>query len=461
MSPMNPTNPTSPMSRPMRTDPATAADPCCAEYRAGLSRRGFLAGLGAAALGGVAVSVFGDAVRQVAYADTTADTTPESTAGNVLVVLSLRGAIDGLGVVVPHGDSAYAGARPTIAVPTSRLLAADSMFGLHPGLAPLLPWWRSGQFAAVQAVGLPMPNRSHFSAMEEIEEADPTEAVRRGWVNRMIGMDATSSPTEAVHLTSAMPPTLVSGPAPTLAADRLSDIALVGANPLFDTDASWRARRRQGLQTVWNGAGGTLGDAGRQALTITEVLAQAAATAYQPQNGATYPTDWPATDLAAALKDTAQLIRADVGTEVVSIDFGSWDYHADYGTVDSGNMAGMVGALGDSIAAFLTDLGSDLDRVTVLTISEFGRRLGENGAHGLDHGWGNMMLLLGAGVNGGRYHGTWPGLTDPASPYVDDDLAVTTDYRDVIGEVLAKRFPDRSLASVFPGHQQASIGVMS
>ena len=230
------------MTEPSHDSAAPLAErSCCTEFRAAsaLSRRGFLAGLGAAALGGVAVSVFGDAVRQVAYADTTVGDPGAGQDGNVLVVLSLRGAIDGLGVVVPHGDPAYAPARPSIAVPASRLVAADSMFGLHPELAPLLPWWRSGRFAAVQAVGLPLPNRSHFSAMEEIEEADPTSSVRRGWVNRMVGLDTGSSPVspaEAVHLTSPMPPTLLAGPAPTLAAGRLADISLIGANPATDTD---------------------------------------------------------------------------------------------------------------------------------------------------------------------------------------------------------------------------------
>jgi len=440
---------------------------CCADLRtATLSRRRLLAGLGAAALGGMTVSVFGDAVRQVSYADTVTDpsadptATPQAAAGNVLVVLSLRGAIDGLGVVVPHGDPAYAPARPRIGIPQSRLLAADSMFGLHPAMAPLMPWWTSGKFAAVQAVGLPLPNRSHFSAMEQIEEADATSSVRQGWVNRMVGLDADVQPTEAVHLSSSMAPTLVAGPAPTLAADGLSGIALAGANPAYDTDPVWRQRRRTSLATAWSGTTGTLGDAVRDALEVTERLGPVAASTGGPQNGATYPTAWPGADLADALRDTARLIRADVGTEVVSIDFGSWDLHANYGSADSGTMTGLIGALAGNIAAFLTDLGPDLGRVTVLTISEFGRRLGENGAGGLDHGWGNMMLLFGAGVRGGRYHGTWPGLTT-TNPYVDDDLAVTTDYRDVIGEVIAKRFPGRSPASVFPGHQPRPIGVMS
>ena len=451
------------------TDPS-CADAACAEHRAAtMSRRGFLTGmgttlgmtLGAASLGGLAISVFGDAVRQVAYAESVPLADPLATASgtpqNVLVVLSLRGAIDGLGVVVPHGDPAYAAARPGIGVPTSQLLATDPMFGLHPALAPLLPWWRSGRFAAVQAVGLPMPNRSHFSAMEEIEEADPTSTARRGWVNRMIGLDASASPTEAVHLTSAMPPTLLSGPSPTLAATRLDDVALAGADPRYD-DATWQARRRQSLATTWHDVPGALGDAARGALNVTAQIGRST-TSSLPHNGASYPTSWPAQDLAAALQDTARLIRADVGTEVVSIDFGSWDLHAGYGRADGGTMATMVDALASSIAAFLTDLGPELSRVTVLTISEFGRRLTENGAGGLDHGWGNMMLLFGAGVRGGRYHGTWPGLATD-HPYVDDDLAVTTDYRDVIGEIVAKRFPGRNLSALFPGHTVRPIGVL-
>src|SRR5919112_1027555 len=201
---------------------------CCREYEnaSRLSRRRFLKGMAATSAAAVSTSMFGDALRQTSFGAT--------TGGNVMVVISLRGGIDGLGMVVPHGDPAYYTARPSIGVPRESLVAQDAMFGLHPGMQPLEWLFTSGELAAVHAVGLPAPNRSHFSAMEEIEEADPLSPVRRGWVNRMIGLDAEDDPIEAVHFTSTLAPTLVSGPSPTLAADRLSGISLIGAEPRWD-----------------------------------------------------------------------------------------------------------------------------------------------------------------------------------------------------------------------------------
>jgi uncharacterized protein (DUF1501 family) len=424
------------------TTPTTA---CCQEFdrAAGLSRRRFLQGVAAVSGAGVATSVFGDAFRQTAYAAT--------PGGNVLVVLSLRGGIDGLGVVVPHGDKAYYTARPTIGVPAGALLAKDAMFGLHPAMKPLEWAFASGELAAVQAVGLPRPNRSHFSAMEEIEDADPGSSARRGWVNRMIGLGTSDDPTDAVHLSSSIAPTLLAGPAPTLAAERIEQISLVGA----EKADGWADRRRRQLDLMWGGQS-TLHTAFRSAVRTVDRVAPVAATEYQPS--VAYPRDWPAADLSDALRDTAQLIKADIGTEVVSIDYGSWDMHSDYGTTEWGDMQNMTAGLAGALDAFLRDLGPALrSRVTVVTISEFGRRVRENGNRGLDHGWGNMMLVAGGGVKGGSYYGSWPGLGTAA----DDDLPVTTDYRDVLGEVIGARFPDRSVAGVFPGLSPSPLGIMA
>ena len=232
--------------------------------------------------------MFGDAVRQTAFAATRDQ--------NVLVVISLRGGLDGLGMVVPHGDPGYYAARPGIAVPRESLVARDDLFGLHPGMQKLEWLYAAGELAAVHAVGVVQPNRSHFLAMEEIEDADPTSSVRRGWVNRMIGLNATSSTSEAIHLTSPIVPTMLVGSAPTLSADRLERIALSGA-----TD-SWTARRRRQLQTVWGKIPGSLGEAARSALETVERLAPVAAEKYVPHSGVDYPTDWPASDLSAALR---------------------------------------------------------------------------------------------------------------------------------------------------------------
>lgn len=425
---------------------AVAGRGCCTEFArtAELSRRRFVQGLAAAASAGALTSVFGDAVRQTAFA--------ASPGGNVLVVLSLRGGIDGLGLVVPHGDPGYAAARPSIAVPAGALLAKDATFGLHPALAPLEWAFTSGELAAVHAVGLPVPNRSHFSAMEEVEDADPGSATRRGWVNRMIGLDTAEQPVEAVHLGGSVMPTMLSGPAPALASNRLDQVSLVGA----EREEEWSRRRRSSLELMWRGDG-PLHRAYRSAVRTVDSVAAVTGTEYAPS--VTYPRAWPASDLCDALQDTARLIKADIGTQVVSIDYGSWDTHSDYGTTEWGDMQSMTAGLAGALDAFLRDLGPLRERVTVVTISEFGRRVRENGNRGLDHGWGNVMLLAGGGVKGGRYLGRWPGLGTGAD--LDDDLQVTTDYRDVLGEVVARRFPDRSVAQVFPGHSVRPLGVMS
>ena len=427
------------------TSPAAAACGCDEDRRLGLSRRRLLTAA-AAGVAGAGVSVFGEAIRQTSFAST--------TGGNVLVVLSLRGGIDGLGAVVPHGDPAYQRARPSIAIPTGSLLAKDTMFGLHPSLAALAPLWRDGRVAAVHAVGLPVPNRSHFAAMEEIEDADPTSSVRQGWVNRMVGLDDTRSPLEGIHLGQSYAPTMLTGPQPTLAAGKLDRLALPGD----DMPADVMAARMDSLRTIWGSAPGQLGTAARSALVVASRLKKLVHTEYAPAHGARYPDNWIGADVGKALADTANLIKADVGADVISVDFGNFDLHADYGTTTNGRMALLLEALGDGIAAFFTDLGTTADRVTLLTISEFGRRVDENGNRGLDHGWGNMMLVAGAGVRGGRYYGTWPGLA--LDDLVDGDLQVTTDYRDVIGEVVGARFPSRSLAQVFPGHVMNPLGLM-
>lgn len=425
------------------TDP----HPGCAEFEraATVSRRRFLQGVAATSAGAVATTMFGDAVRQTAFAAT--------RGGNVLVVISLRGGIDGLGVVVPHGDPAYYAARPRIGVSRASLVAQDSFFGLHPSMKPLSWLYDSGELAAVHAVGMERPNRSHFLAMEEIEDADPGSRLRRGWVNRMIGLDTVSEPTEAVHINGTVVPTMLAGPMPTLSATRLDGFALPGA-----TDA-WADNRRAQLNTVWAAAPGTLGAAGRGALQVAARLGRVANQTYRPQNDARYPESWPAKPLGDALKDTAQLIRADVGAEIISVDYGSWDMHSEYGGEEQGQMQAMVSGFAQAVDAFMRDLGATLrSRVTVVTISEFGRRVAENGNRGLDHGWGNMMLLMGGGVRGGRYYGRWPGLLP--THLEDGDLKVTTDYRTVLGEVIARRFPDRSVGKVFPGLSYSPLGVM-
>lgn len=418
---------------------------CCEDFArtTALSRRRFLGAMAATGTAAVATRIFGDAVMQASFG--------AETGGNVLVVLSFRGGADGLGLVVPHGDPAYYTARPGIAVPATQLVAADAMFGMHPGLAPLQWLWDGGELAAVHAVGMVQPNRSHFEAMEQIEDADPGSSLRQGWVNRMVGLDPNPTAINAVNLGNATPPTLIEGSTPTVAMGRLSDIRLAGS------DARWKDRRRAQLRLMWEGTSTPLAVAAASAFDSELALEPVAGAAYRPT--VPYPTDHPASELGTALKDAAHLIKSDMGTEVISVDFGSWDMHDGYGTLASGSMQEMARAFATSVDAFMRDLGDLRSRVTLVTISEFGRRVAQNGNKGLDHGWGTMMLVMGGGVRGGRYYGQWPGLG--AGTLVEGDLQVTTDYRQVLGEVVHRRFPDKDVTQVFPGVSYDPLGVLA
>ena len=410
----------------------------CDDFR--LSRRRFLAGTGAL-IGGAAVSgMIGDVFTQTAYG---------APGGNTLVVLSLRGGSDGLSMIVPHGDPGYTKARPTIGVPTKSLLAKDSMFGLHPEFEPVLPLWQSGKFGAVQAVGMPVPNRSHFAAMEAVEDADAGSSARIGWLNRMIGLTPEDVPQEGLQLGRTMLPTALVGPASAVSARQLSDFRLPGG----DEDAA-QVRMRGALSTLWGGQSSATAKAAQAALKVSATMSSLAKDA-KPANGAKYPDG----DLGRALAAGARVIKAGVGVRVITLDYGGWDMHVDLGTVSNGDMRSHVGEVAKAVAAFFTDLGTDADLVTLVTMSEFGRRVEENGGHGTDHGHGNAMLLFGADVRGGQVHGAWPGLS--SGKLIDGDLAVTTDYRGVLSEVIAARFPDVSTAGVFPGFTgHSKLGLM-
>jgi uncharacterized protein (DUF1501 family) len=423
---------------------------CCDEYErvAGMTRRRFVAGMAAGTGVGLASTTFGGVFRQVAFG--------QQAKNNVVVVISMRGGIDGLSVVVPYKEKNYYRSRPTIAVPERALICKNHTFGLHPAMKPLQKYWKQGRLAAVQAVGLKVPDRSHFSAMEAVEDADPGSTLRQGWINRAIGLDQDSSPTEAVQFGTSIIPTALAGPAPSIATDSIQSLYLAGASPEWD-DKEWRRRRHNQLETIWGHEPGSLGQAARSALRTVTTMAPYARHEYKPHHGVKYPDDWPAGDLSTALQNTAQLIRANVGTEVVAVDYGSWDMHTDVGTLDWGEMQSMLKGFARTLAAFLRDLDDLRNRVTVVTISEFGRRLDENSAYGLDHGWGNMMLVAGAGVKGGRYYSRWPGLS--AADLGEGDLKVTTDYRNVLAEIVHDRL-GRSTAKSFPGLKYKPLGLM-
>jgi uncharacterized protein (DUF1501 family) len=414
---------------------ASASTGACCEEFAVLSRRSLLRG--ALALGG-ASAIVGSAV-------VSASASSIVPASSVLVVLSLRGAADGLSLVVPHGDHVYYDARPRIAIPKESLLAQDGFFGLHPSLAPLLPMWDAGSLAAVHATGLPAPNRSHFSAMEELEDADPGSSARVGWLNRLVGTRPTGSPLQAVGMVSGPPPTELVGPVPLMTVGSVDDMTVAGDDQ-YDTNPS--GKRRASLGTLWGQEKSPLGTAMRSAIQATSDFTPVLSTA---DDKASYGNS----DLGRALAQVARVIRGNVGVEVLTVDQGDWDMHTGLGTLAWGQMIQNAGDLATAVAAFFGDLGDQTSKVTLVALSEFGRRVAENDNYGLDHGYGNVMFVAGAGVKGGQYYGTWPGLTNT----LDADLTVTTDYRSVLGEVVAKRFGS-STSAVFPGFSPETVGVM-
>lgn len=413
---------------------AGLADECCEEYaRLSTSRRNLLRG----AIAAGTTTVIGDAVMTTASAAT-------GVARAVLVVLSLRGAADGMSLVVPHGDPVYYQARPRIAVPKDQLLASDSFFGMHPALAPLMPLWSSGKLGWVHASGLPAPNRSHFSAMEELEDAAPGSSTRVGWLNRLIGLpDGMTSPLQAINIGTGVPPASLYGPAPYMNTSKVDNIRVAGARNRKD-------KRRRALDTMWGGRTDPLGEATRRAFSVVESFDRIATTSAK----VAIPPSYPKGDLGKAFANAARIVRGDVGVEVITIDHGKWDMHSGLGDLGWGQMLENATELSRSLAAFFEELGVLGDKVTVVALSEFGRRVQENVNRGLDHGYGNVMMVAGAGVKGG-YYGRWPGLTNE----LDSDLLVTTDYRSVLSEVVAGRF-GVSTASVFPGFVREQVGVM-
>ncbi|WP_433383315.1 DUF1501 domain-containing protein [Actinoplanes sp. CA-142083] len=396
----------------------------CAE-NVSMTRRGLL---GAAALSGLASAGLSTSLAFAAE---------PGYRGDTLVVLSLRGGFDGLSAIAPIGDPDYYKARPTIGLPKSQVIAGDGTFGLHPALAPLLPAWKAGQLAAVHAVGQGNPTRSHFAAMEAMENAAPGTSIRTGWLDRMLGATGASGPLAGVSVGHAMPARLFAGPAPAVSMSSIDKFTLAGDSDKRPIAAALRQMYADG----------------------PAIAADKAVTALRTLPAARSATTYPATELGAALRDVARLIKAKSGLVTAAVDCGDWDMHDALGTAVKGQrMYDNLTELATALAAFTADLGPDgMAGVTLLTISEFGRRVEENGSRGADHGHGNAMLLLGGGVRGGKVYANWPGLSPGA--LVAGDLAVTTDYRSVIGEILRSRCGFGALDAVFPGVKPSSFGL--
>jgi uncharacterized protein (DUF1501 family) len=403
-----------------------------------MSRRAFLGRLGA--VGALAGLTSTGLSTQMAFA-------AEPYTGDVLVVLSLRGGFDGLNTIVPTGDPRYAEVRPSIRIPQSALVPLDAMFGLHPAMSPLLPWWNSGDFAAVQAVGMANQTRSHFEAMEEMERAAPGSSLRTGWLDRTLGLRDQGTAFQAVQLGSSMAASAFRGPAPELAMRSVDDFNLSGA-----WDAVERRRWTEALTGLHDGAPTTVAGPASTTLSALAGAADMQGVGYTPD------ANYPNTDLGRALTDVARVIKSDVGLQVAAVDYGDWDMHADMGTVNRGWLTDKLSELARALAAFATDLGGRFGDVTVVTLTEFGRSLVENGSGGVDHGHGQAVLLLGGGVNGGQVHGAWPTLEKDA--LAGGDLAGTTDYRQILAEILEKRCQGSQMSAVFPDLTSERLGVV-
>lgn len=367
--------------------------------------------------------------------------------GDVVVVLSLRGGFDALNAFVPIADARYRTARPSVAIPESKLLPLDRSFGMHPALEPLHKYWNNGTLGIVNAVGMTKPNRSHFAAMGEIERAAPGSSIRSGWLDRVLGLRSTGGAYRGVQVGANRPPVSFGGGTPELSFLSVDTFMLAKSSTAADRNA-WRSA----LMGMNEDAPALMAAPARMAVSAVHTAADLQRGGYRPKESASYPR----TELGSAMKDVAHLIKSDVGLQVACVDFGDWDMHSGMGTVGSGWMRSHLSQLAKTLDAFASDLGNAMGRVTVITLSEFGRRVKENGSGGTDHGHGQAVMLLGGGVRGGRVHGQWPGLAD--ADLVDGDLAVTTDYRNVLAELLEKRCGAGSLSTVFPGLTADRIG---
>ena len=370
----------------------------------------------------------------------------------VLVTVFQRGAVDGLNVVVPYGESEYYRLRPTIAIPkpgqTDGAVDLDGYFGLHPSLAPLGSLWRSKQMAVIHSVGSPDNTRSHFDAQDYMESGTPgVKSTADGWLNRALQHTAESgaSPFRAVAMTPQLPRSLY-GRAPSVAMTDLNDFSIRAGIYTQNLKGGFEGLYQQNAKD-------TLGETGKETFEAVNFLKKADPSQYKPENGAVYPN----TDLGRSLKQIAQLIKAGVGLEVAFTDTGNdvrWDTHVNEGG-SRGQLANFLRTFGLSIAAFTTDLGKRMDDVLLLTMSEFGRTARENGNRGTDHGHGNVMVAVGNAVKGGKVYGDWKGLRNDQLNE-GRDLAVTTDFRDVFAEVASTQLGTRDLGVVFPKYAAES-----
>ncbi|HEY0426242.1 MAG TPA: DUF1501 domain-containing protein [Pyrinomonadaceae bacterium] len=412
-----------------------------------MDRRYFLKSSGIALASFGLMSVAPKFLHQFAEAQTL---TAKNGKKKVLIAIFQRGAVDGLNMVVPFGESEYYDMRRNIAVAkpnqTDGAINLDGFFGLHPSLKPFETFWKSKQLAVIHSVGSPDNTRSHFDAQDYMEAGTPgVKSTRDGWLNRILQTTATEkdSPFRAVAMSQQTPRSLI-GRAPTISMTNLSDFAIRAG--------AYTNAVQGGFEAAWEeNAKDGLGETGKETFEAVNFLKQANPAQYKAENGAQYPNS----PFGQSLRQIAQLIKAGVGLEVAFTDTPglNWDTHANEGN-GRGQLANLLRDFGASISALAVDLGKKMDDVVILTMSEFGRTARQNGSNGTDHGHGNAMFVLGNSVKGGKIYGDWKGLKS-AGLFQERDLDVTTDFRDVFAEIAYKHTGSRDLKKIFPNYAAA------
>jgi uncharacterized protein (DUF1501 family) len=361
----------------------------------------------------------------------------------VLVAIFQRGAVDGLNMVVPYAERDYYASRPSIAIPRpgsadQSALDLDGFFAFHPRLAPLRELYARRELAIVHACGSPDSTRSHFDAQDYMETGTPgRKSTPDGWLNRYLQAKHTEehSTFRAVSLTQQLPRTL-QGREAALAISQIGQFSVRGGDTMSAS-----------LESQYAGAADSvLGGTGREAFEAIRTMRAAMPQKYQPANGAQYPRS----PFGQSMLQIGQLIKSDLGLEVAFAEVGGWDNHVNQGAA-TGQLATRLDDFAQGISALVADLGDRMDDVVILTMSEFGRAVAENGNRGTDHGHGNAMMAIGGAVKGGKVYGKWPGL-GAEQRYERRDLAVTTDFRDVFGEVVVRHLGISDPSSIFPGY---------
>jgi uncharacterized protein (DUF1501 family) len=375
-----------------------------------------------------------------------------SSPGKRLVVIFQRGAADGLNVVVPYREKNYYSMRPTIAIPQNKIVDLDGFFGLHPSLAAFKPLYDQGHLAIVHAAGSPDMSRSHFDAQDYMESGTPgVKGTDDGWLNRALQAEDANlalrrrcegtcehSAFRALALGAEVPLTLA-GRVPAIALNNVNGFTIAGRGPAPSPAAS-------AFEAMYADSGDhILHTAGDETFEAVKMLRAANPAQYQPAPGADYPNS----EFGNSMKQIAQLLKADLGVEAAFTDVSGWDTHQNQGGIN-GQLANRLGDFSSSIAAFWRDMGDSAENITLVTMSEFGRTAHENGTGGTDHGHANAMFVLGGQVKGGKVYGRWPGLSNEQLNQ-GRDLALTTDYRQVLGEVVSHTLGANNLEVVFPG----------